>query len=111
MPSVSFGEKSPKLSSGFYNYLDQVARLIRRYPNCRVYIEGHADPDEGTEKQALVISQNRADEVLRYLVEKGKVSPDNLYSRGHGSASPLDTSDTEDTRAKNRRVDIVVITK
>ncbi len=111
VPSVSFGEKSPKLSSGFYNYLDQVARLIRRYPNCRVYIEGHADPDEGTEKQALVISQNRADEVLRYLVEKGKVSPDNLYSRGHGSASPLDTSDTEDARAKNRRVDIVVITK
>jgi len=49
--------------------------------------------------------------VLRYLVEKGKVSPDNLYSRGHGSSSPIDTSDTEEARNKNRRVDIVILSK
>ncbi len=111
IPSVSFGEKSSSLNPAFENYLDEVARLIRKYANCRVYIEGHADPDEGPERQALSISQNRADEVLRYLVEKGKVSPDNLYSRGHGSASPLDTADTEEAHGKNRRVDIVIITK
>ena len=110
VPSVSFGEKSAKLTPEFENYLDQVARLIRKYPNCRVYIEGHAY-DEGTEQQALVISQNRADRVLRYLVEKGRVSPDNLYSRGHGAATPLDMGDTEEARSRNRRVDIVIITK
>jgi outer membrane protein OmpA-like peptidoglycan-associated protein len=92
------------------SYLDQVARLIRKYPNSRVYIEGHAF-DEGSEHEAVKISQNRSDEVLRYLVEKGKVSPDNLYSRGHGDSSPLDMSDTEEARTKNRRVDIILMTK
>jgi outer membrane protein OmpA-like peptidoglycan-associated protein len=110
VPSIGFNEKSSRISSDFLNYLQQVARLIRKYPNSRVYIEGHAY-DEGTEKQANTLSQNRSDAVLRYLVENGKVSPDNLYSRGHGAASPLDPSDTEEARAKNRRVDIVILTK
>ena len=110
VPSLSFDEKSAKISKGFAHYLDQVAKLIRKYPNCKVYIEGHAY-DEGPEKVEMVVSQNRADEVLRYLVEKGKVSPDNLYSRGHGASAPLDTQDTEEARVKNRRVDIVIITK
>jgi outer membrane protein OmpA-like peptidoglycan-associated protein len=90
--------------------LDQVAKLIRKYPNCKVYIEGHSY-DEGPERAEMTISQNRADEVLRYLVENGRVSPDNLYSRGHGASAPLDNSDTEEARVKNRRVDIVIITK
>lgn len=110
VPSVDFGDKSYRLGRGYFNYLDQVARLIRKYPNSRVYIEGHAY-DEGSEREVLNLSQNRADAVLRYLVEKGKISPDNLYSRGHGASAPLDTSDTEDARAKNRRVDIVILTK
>jgi outer membrane protein OmpA-like peptidoglycan-associated protein len=110
VPSVSFEEKSSRLNKGYLDYLDQVAKVIRKYPNCRVYIEGHSY-DEGAEKDDLILSQNRADAVLRYLVEKAKVSPDNLYSRGHGAATPLDDSDTEEARGKNRRVDIVIITK
>lgn len=110
VPSISFNEKSTRLNSDFLNYLDQVARLIRKHPNARVYIEGHSY-DEGGEKQGLILSQNRADSVLRYLVETGKVSPDNLYSRGHGDSTPLDPGDTEEARSRNRRVDIVILTK
>ena len=109
-PGISFGDKSFRINAVYLNYLDQVAKLIRSYPNAKVYIEGHAF-DEGTEKEALVLSQNRADSVLRYLVEKGKVSPDNLYSRGHGTSAPVDLTDTEEARSKNRRVDIIVLTK
>ncbi len=110
VPSISFGEKSSRVNPAFLNYLDQVAHQIRKYPNSRVYIEGHAF-DEGTPREAVNISQNRSDAVLRYLVEKGKVSPDNLYSRGHGDTAPLDMSDTEEARSKNRRVDIIILTK
>ena len=110
IPSVPFAEQSSQLNEGISRYLDEVAGLIRRYPNCRIYIEGHAY-DEGDEKEALALSQNRADAVLRYLIEKGNVSPDNLYSRGHGAADPLDPSETPEARSKNRRVDIVILTK
>jgi outer membrane protein OmpA-like peptidoglycan-associated protein len=87
-----------------------VARLIRKYPNSKVYIEGHAY-EEGTERAELQLSQDRADAVLRYLVEKGKVAPENLYSRGHGASAPLDITDTEESKRKNRRVDIVILSK
>jgi outer membrane protein OmpA-like peptidoglycan-associated protein len=110
VPSVSFGEGSSQLNHGDLDYLNEVAGLIRQYPNSRVYIEGHAF-DEGDEKEALALSQSRADTVWRYLIEKGNVSPDNLYSRGHGAADPLDPSDTQEARGKNRRVDIVILTK
>ncbi|SRR5665213_262525 len=108
--SVPFESGSYELKLGYLNYLDEVAQLIRKYPNSRVYIEGHAY-HEGTALEALLLSQNRADAVLSYLVEKGKVSPDNLYSRGHGDSTPLDTSGTEKADIKNRRVDIVILIK
>lgn len=110
VPSLPFAEKSARLIPGGVDYLSQVVKLIRKYPNSKVYIEGHAYA-EGSETEALQISQNRADTVLRYLVEKGGISPDNLYSRGHGDSAPLDASGLGWTAFKNRRVDIVLITK
>ena len=109
-PSMFFRARNSGVGKFSYDYLDQIVKLINKYPNSRVYIEGHAFA-EGTEAYNLQLSQERADAVLRYLVEKGKVSPTNLYSRGHGSSAPLDTTRTEAARQRNRRVDIVILTK
>lgn len=110
VPSITFREESSSISSDFDNYLSQVARVIRKFPNSRVYVEGHAD-DEGTEDESMRLSQYRADAVMRYLVEKENISPDNLYARGHGTAAPLEISGTEIAHLHNRRVDIVILTK
>ena len=110
VPYVSFDYQSFKINPGYYAYLDQVAELIRKNPNSRVYIDGHSS-DEGTNVDLMFYAQNRADAVLSYLVEKEKVSPDNLYSRGHGNSMPLDTSDTDEAHAKNRRVEIEILIK
>jgi outer membrane protein OmpA-like peptidoglycan-associated protein len=110
VPYLSYSDKVTQVNPSYFDYLDQVAALIRKYPNARVYIEGHAY-DEGSEKECLLISQQRADAVFSYLVEKGKVSPDNLYSRGHGAAAPLESGNDDDAHIKNRRVDIVILIK
>ncbi len=110
IPSVPFREGRPDISEDYDNYLAQVARVIRKYPKARVYIEGHAD-DEGTEDVSLRLSQYRADAVMRYLVEKENIAPDNLYARGHGTAAPLEISGTEIAHMRNRRVDIIILTK
>jgi outer membrane protein OmpA-like peptidoglycan-associated protein len=110
LPSVQFAWSSDRLSPDYLRYLDQVARLIRKYPAARVYIEGHSS-GEGREREQLILSQNRADSVMRYLVEMGKVSPDNLYSRGHGETVPLLNSDSDVAKSRNRRVDILIFTK
>ena len=110
LPSLPFAARSSELKPGYRNYLDEVAKLIRKYPGAKVYIEGHAY-DEGPENAEVQLSQLRADTVLRYLVEVGKVEPAQLYSRGHGSSAPMDNRPLESSRAKNRRVDIVLFTK
>jgi len=110
LPSVLFAWSSDRLNEDYLRDLDQVARLVRKYPAARVYIEGHSF-GEGREREELILSQNRADSVMRYLVEMGKVSPDNLYSRGHGATVPALNSDTDHARARNRRVDILIFTK
>jgi outer membrane protein OmpA-like peptidoglycan-associated protein len=110
MPSVGFAQGSSRLDPGYLIFLDQVAEYIRKYPNARVYIEGHAAANEPA-KDALQLSQNRADSVLRYLVEKGKVSPGNLYARGHGRTADTTESDSEITHFRTRSVDIIILTK
>jgi outer membrane protein OmpA-like peptidoglycan-associated protein len=110
IPGVSFEEGSANLSPDYYHYLEQVAQLIRRYPEARVYLEGHADV-EGTEEQCLRLSQYRANAVMRYLVEKLKVEPSNLYARGRNTSNSLDVSGTEVAHLRNRRVDIIILTK
>ena len=110
IPSVPFLERSTEISGDYGKYLAQVAKLIRNYPNSRVYIEGHAD-DEGDEDESLRLSQYRADTVMRYLVEKENIAPENLYARGHGTAAPLEITGTEIAHMHNRRVDIIILTK
>jgi outer membrane protein OmpA-like peptidoglycan-associated protein len=110
IPGIAFAPNSANLDRAFLGYLDQVAELIRRHPNARVYIEGHSF-EEGGERGSLLLSQGRADAVMRYLVERGRVSPDNLFSRGHGDSAPLVMSVTPEARSRNRRVDIIIFTK
>ena len=110
VPAVSFPENSSRLDPAYALFLDEVAKTIRRYPHARVYIEGHAAPNEAA-ADALRLSQNRADSVLRSLVEKGKVSPGNLYARGRGKAAAQAASDSELARFKTGTVDIIILTK
>jgi outer membrane protein OmpA-like peptidoglycan-associated protein len=110
VPAVGFAEGSSRLDPAYALFLDEVAKTIRRFPRARVYIEGHAAPDEAS-KDPLLLSQNRADSVLRYLVEKGKVSPGNLYARGHGKTGPREENDSELARFKTGNVDIIILTK
>jgi outer membrane protein OmpA-like peptidoglycan-associated protein len=50
------------------------------------------------------ISQQRADAVRRFLIEKG-VSSDSLVAKGYGDSNPIASNDTEDGRFKNRRIE------
>ena len=54
------------------------------------------------------LSQARAEAVVRYLVEKGKVDPHRLVAVGYGPNVPIDTNSTTAGRANNRRVEFVI---
>ena len=72
-----------------------------------IEIQGHTD-NVGTEESNLKLSQDRADAVKKYLVNKGIVS-DRITSIGYGQSVPIADNNTEEGKAKNRRTSLKVI--
>ena len=67
-------------------------------------LQGHTD-DRGSEDWNLTLSQQRADAVRNYLVSIG-IPADRLIARGFGMTRPIDTNETEEGRANNRRTEV-----
>jgi outer membrane protein OmpA-like peptidoglycan-associated protein len=90
--------------------LAEIARLIKRDPAAQVTIQGHAYR-EGQPEDMLRLSQERADAVLRYLIEVEGVSPRNLSAIGYSDSMPLEAGSSDEIAARNRRVDVLIISK
>ena len=89
--------------------LDEVAMLLNKYSSMNVRLEGHTD-NTGDADANLELSKNRASNVLDYLVSKG-VSANRLSSVGFGQDRPIESNDTDEGRANNRRTELVIISK
>jgi outer membrane protein OmpA-like peptidoglycan-associated protein len=68
---------------------------------------GHTD-DVGTDSYNLGLSQRRAEAARRYLIERWKIAPERIEVVGYGESRPLESSESEEARALNRRVDLEV---
>jgi chemotaxis protein MotB len=92
--------------------LDTIAKEIMSLPN-QIRVEGHTDdrPIATTRFPSnWELSSARATSVVRYLIEKHKLPPDRLSALGFGEFRPLAANTSDENRAKNRRVDIVILT-
>lgn len=86
--------------------ISEIAKLLKENPDLKVYIVGHTD-NTGTLEHNLKLSKDRADNVLKVLVERYGIPKSRLNSQGLGPLSPISSNRTEEGRAKNRRVEIV----
>ncbi|HWN70676.1 MAG TPA: OmpA family protein [Haliangium sp.] len=88
--------------------LDEVAGIIKEHPDIKkVRVEGHTD-NVGGKSFNQRLSQQRAQSVREYLISQG-VEPKRLLAQGYGMDKPIDTNDTEEGRAKNRRVEFNIV--
>ena len=85
--------------------LQDVLTLLATNPELRLEIQGHTDSD-GSEAYNLELSQRRSESVLEYLVLFG-VDPSRLRAKGYGESMPVAPNDTDENKAKNRRVELV----
>ena len=87
--------------------LNMVAGIMKNNPDLKFEIDGHTD-NTGDAKHNLDLSQQRADSVKAQLVSMG-IDDARLTTKGFGDTKPLDTNDTPEGRANNRRVEFVKI--
>lgn len=106
-----FDSGSAKLKHESIATLRGIAEGLQQYAN-RFRVEGHTDsvPTRSSEfRSNWELSTARATNVIHFLVESAGFSPNVLSAVGYGEFQPLVANDTQEQRAKNRRVDIVVL--
>jgi len=87
--------------------LDEIAQVLNDSTKLRIRIEGHTD-SQGSARYNQRLSQKRANAVMNYLISKGIV-PSRLEAVGFGESRPIAPNDSEEGRAKNRRVEFVIV--
>lgn len=87
--------------------LEKVYDLMSENPKIVVELSGHTD-SRGSDAYNKDLSQRRAQAVVDYLVKKG-IKADRLIAKGYGEERPIDTNDTDEGRAHNRRTEFTII--
>lgn len=86
--------------------LNQIAALLKRHPDLRLFVVGHTD-SRGNLDHNLDLSRRRADIVKKTLVTRFSINPARLDPRGVGPLAPVASNDTKSGMAKNRRTELV----
>jgi len=90
--------------------IKEIAKLLKDNPKLKLLIVGHTD-NQGTFVYNKGLSQRRAKAVVKELVSKYGINANRLHPVGVSYAAPVATNNTEEGRAKNRRVELVELSK
>ncbi len=104
---VTFDVGRSNIKPQFYSALDAVSSTLNQYDQTRIEISGHTD-STGSAAFNQRLSEDRASSVRSYLASRG-VASGRMYAVGYGPSRPIADNTTADGRARNRRVEIVVI--
>lgn len=86
--------------------LDELASVMAQ-TTWSLKLLGYTD-NKGSDSYNLKLSENRAKAVKDYLINQG-IDQNRIQSKGYGSANPIAPNDTDENRAKNRRVEFQII--
>lgn len=104
--SIYFSFNSDELRQESEPTLREIADILRRHPDWKLSVAGHTD-SIGSDAANLDLSKRRAASVKNALVTRFSANASRLVTDGFGKSRPVDTNDTEEGRARNRRVELV----
>lgn len=104
---VMFDSGSSKMTSGSDQSMSELAAFLKEHPETKAEIQGHTD-NTGSKPRNKTLSQERAEAVKSYLVEKHQIEPGRLSAYGYGDAQPVSDNTTTQGRSENRRVMAII---
>ena len=105
--NIEFDPKSAEIQPAYYDKINQVGDFMKQYPTTSAIIEGHTD-NAGTEEQLLALSQERAERVVDYLVNKYGIDRSRLTAKGYGDTRRIAYNTTPEGRQRNRRINAII---
>jgi outer membrane protein OmpA-like peptidoglycan-associated protein len=107
LKDINFESNSDKLSDISFTELSRVVQLMKENPTLKVEVAAHTD-DVGSENYNLVLSNKRAKSVMDYLVQN-QISGERCVPKGYGESAYKYKNDSEENRARNRRVELKIL--
>jgi len=104
---VTFDTNKAVIREQSSEQLEQMAKALQAQPKMKVFIVGHTD-DQGEFEANMTLSQKRAQAVADALASKYGIPANRMMPRGVANMAPVASNATEEGRAKNRRVELVV---
>jgi chemotaxis protein MotB len=109
---ILFEKLSADIKRSAHPTLDEIAKLLLNYPEQMVLVGGHADTlPTRTERfpSNWDLSAQRAVNVVKYISNLPELDKSRLVAAGFGEYHPVAPNDTPENRAKNRRVEIIIL--
>lgn len=100
--NIFFGSNSDKLNPSSFAELNRLVDVLLKNEEMKIEIQGHSD-DVGNADNNMALSEKRAKSVQGYLLGKG-VPSEKISAKGYGQTKPAFPNDSDEHRAKNRRV-------
>lgn len=103
---VLFGYDKSEVTQEAVPKLNELAGILSKYPDTYVLVEGHTDSN-GSESYNMDLSKRRAQAVANYL-RQNNVADSRIKTAAYGEGQPKFANDTEENKAKNRRVEFAI---
>jgi len=104
--AISFDTNKADIKTKYHDELDKLGNFLKEFPSSKGAIEGHTDSD-GSKTANLKLSQERADNIRNYIINKFGIDGSRLTAKGYGFAKPVASNKTAAGKAKNRRTEAV----
>jgi outer membrane protein OmpA-like peptidoglycan-associated protein len=103
----SYFDSSDRLTSNAYIMLDQIVKLMNKYPAVRLEVAVHSD-NSGPAEASLTLTQLKAKLLVDYLINRG-INSRRLIGTGFGGSRPIVSNQLEKDRKLNRRIDFILL--
>lgn len=104
---VLFGVSDSIIMEEMHPSFNRFAGVLNKYPNTSIIVTGHTD-NTGEEEYNKILSKYRAENAQQLLIDFD-VRKARLSTLGHGSMEPVATNDTHEGRARNRRIEFIIL--